>query len=194
MTAYATYTDQQLFELIRTGDKEAYTVVYSRFWAIIYRHARKMLRDEQEAEDLTQEVFYMLWNKAPVLEVKISLSGYLYTSVRNRILNRLEHGKIIAKYAASLEQHMEREASPTDYLIREKQLQELIEKEVSALPEQMRVVFELSRKQNLSYKEIALHLGLSEGAVRGQLTRALAQLRSKLGTMAFLYLILNNWK
>ena len=194
MTAYATYTDQQLFQLIRTGDKQAYTVVYSRFWAIIYRHARKMLRDDQEAEDLTQEVFYMLWNKAPILEVKTSLSGYLYTSVRNRILNRLEHGKIIARYAASLEQHMERESSPTDHLIREKQLQELIEKEVAALPQQMRVIFELSRKQNLSYKEIALELGVSEGSVGGQLTRALAQLRSKLGMMAFLYLILNNWK
>jgi RNA polymerase sigma-70 factor (family 1) len=193
MSAYATYTDQQLFALIRTGDKEAYTVVYSRFWAIIYRHARKMLRDEQEAEDITQEVFYMLWNKAPELEVKTSVSGYLYTAVRNKIFNRMKHGKVVAQYAASLGNFMQTSELETDHLIREKQLRELIEHELAALPPQMRIIFELSRNEHLSYREIAEQLGVTEGVVRNQLSRALKQLREKLGTAAFLYLFLNNW-
>lgn len=190
---YTEFSDEKLLSLLKQGDKDAYTVIYSRFWAVIYRHARRMLQDEQEAEDMTQEVFFMLWNKAPELEVRSSLSGYLYTSVRNRIFNRMEHGKIMAKYATSLERHMDVGESTTDHLIREKQLKELIEREVLALPEQMRVIFELSRKEGLSYKQIAEVLGLSEGAVRGQLTRALKQLRGKLGTIAFLYMILNHW-
>jgi RNA polymerase sigma-70 factor (ECF subfamily) len=193
MDAYTGFSDEKLMALLKQGDKNAYTVIYSRFWALIYRHARKMLQDEQEAEDITQEVFFMLWNKAPELEVKRSLSGFLYTSVRNRIFDRLERGKLMDRYASSLEKHLETAESTTDHLIRERQLKELIEREVTALPEQMRVIFELSRKENLSYKQIAEALGISEGAVRGQLTRALKQLREKLGTLAFLYLILNNW-
>ncbi len=190
---YAIYTDEQLFELIRQGDREAYTVIYSRFWALIYRHARKMLRDEREAEDITQEVFLILWNKASALELKTSLSAYLYTAVRNRIFNRMKHGKVAAQYAASLGSFIEASELESDHLIREKQLRELIERELAALPAQMRVIFDLSRTEHLSYREIAAQVGVTEGVVRNQLSRAVKQLRTKLGTAVFLFLFLNNW-
>lgn len=193
MTDYTTYTDQRLFELTRLGNKDAYTAVYSRFWALIYRHAHRMLHDDQEAEDITQEVFLILWNNAPELEIKTSLSGYLYTAVRNRIFNRMKHGKIAAQYAASLGNFIESSEPEPDHLIREKQLRDLIEQEIAALPERMRMVFELSRKDHLSYREIAERLGVTEGVVRNQLSRALKQLREKLGTATFLFLFLNNW-
>ena len=193
MNVYMEYSDERLMSLLKSGDKQAYAAIYSKFWPLIYRFARKMLRDGQAAEDLTQEVFYKLWNKAGELEITRSLSTYLYTAARNKVLDNIAHGKIIEQYASSLSEYLEKSEATTDHLIRENQLKQLIESELAALPEHMRIIFELSRKENMSYKEIADQLNISEGAVRGQVTRALRQLRKRLGLIAYLYLLLNNF-
>lgn len=193
MKVYHTYNDEELFALLKQGDEEAYATIYKRFWALLYRHALRMLQDVQETEDVIQEVFLTLWNKAEQLELKNSLSGYLYAAVRNRIFDHIEHGKVKSKHMESLGTFMERSTYETDHLIRERQLRELIEQEIAALPQPMRHIFELSRHGNLSHRQIAEELHVSEGAVRNQVSRALKILRSKLGIMAFLYMILTNW-
>jgi RNA polymerase sigma factor (sigma-70 family) len=134
----------------------------------------------------------MLWSKAPFLEVKGSLSGYLYSTVRNRIFDQIAHGKVKAKYITSLAAFADEGECQTHYLVREKQLKGLIEQEIASLPEAMRNAFELSRKSNMSYKEIADELGISENAVRNQVSRALKVLRNRFGDMALLYFILNS--
>ncbi|SDC23964.1 RNA polymerase sigma factor, sigma-70 family [Pedobacter soli] len=78
----------------------------------------------------------------------------------------------------------------SDFLVREKQLKELIEIEVAALPEQMRKAFEISRNHDLAHKEIAEQLGVSEGVVRNNISRSLKILREKLGPVVLLYLLL----
>ncbi|WP_233260621.1 sigma-70 family RNA polymerase sigma factor [Pedobacter sp. HMWF019] len=76
----------------------------------------------------------------------------------------------------------------TDYPIREKQLQFVIDREIAGLPEKMREVFLMSRVSNLSHKEIAAQLGISEQTVSTQIKRALKILRSRLGLMLYLVL------
>ncbi|WP_342330918.1 RNA polymerase sigma-70 factor [Pedobacter sp. FW305-3-2-15-E-R2A2] len=193
MTLYHKLSDAELFSCLKKGDELAYTEIYKRFWAVLYRHARRMLQDEEEAEDVIQEVFTMLWNKASELQIKDSLSGFLYATVRNRIFDHMEHGKVKSKYMSSLGKFIEDGAYHTDYLIREKQLKELIEQEISALPEAMRVAFLLSRNANLSYKDIAEQMGVTENAVRNNISRALKILRQKFGSAVWIYLFFNSW-
>jgi RNA polymerase sigma-70 factor (family 1) len=191
MAAYSLISDGDLFTLFKGGNEKAYEEIYKRFWALLYRHARRLLHDDDGAEDVVQEVFLTLWNKAPVLDLKGSLSGYLYNAVRNKIFDQIAHGKVRAKYMASLEVFLENGDCQTDHLVRERQLKDLIEQEIAALPEAMRRAFELSRNSNLSYKEIAEELGVSEGVVRNQISRALKILRTRLGDIALIYLFLN---
>jgi RNA polymerase sigma-70 factor (family 1) len=190
MLAYSSLTDTQLVNLLKEGDDMAFTQIYERYWAILLRHARRMLQDDEETRDVLQDVFSTLWNDADTLQIKVSLSAYLYSLTRNRILNIMARGKVKANYLLSLDDFMENGHVPTDHRIREKQLSERIEQELALLPPKMREVFELSRKQHLSYNEIALRLHISDNTVKKQMSNALHQLRLKLGSLFLLMLII----
>lgn len=187
MIKYTSLNDHQLVLQLKARDEKAYKEIYDRFWAVLYRHASRMLSDEEEAEDVVQEVFLNLWSKAHTLELKTSLSNYLYTVVRNRIFDHFDHSKVKEKYMTSLQKFIEHGNCETDFLIREKQLFELIQQEVDSLPERMREIFKLSRNSGMAYQEIAQHLNITESVVRNQISRALTILRTKFGLLAIIY-------
>ncbi|SHF39386.1 RNA polymerase sigma factor [Pedobacter caeni] len=191
MSIYQSCTDQQLISLLKSGNDDAFTEIYDRYWGILYRHARKILYNDDEVSDIIQEIFVNLWTKGQELELSSSLSSYLYAAVRNRIFNYLDHGKIKEKYISSLGSFLLNGEYTTDNRIRENELAALIEKEIAALPEKMREVFELSRKSNLSYKEIGEQLGLADSTVKNQISKAIKILRLKFGGLALLYLFLH---
>lgn len=189
MTAYQQLNDEQLSSLLQQGDSNAFKEIFERFYGLLFTHAYKRLADEDEAKDLVQELFEVLWTKRQQLVITSTLSSYLYTSVRNRILNYIDHKKVQEKYVSSLGEFLEQDTYCSDYLIREKQLSDLIEQEIDALPTKMREIFILSRKKNLSHKEIADKLNLSEQTVRTQVKKALRILRPRISTFAYLCLL-----
>ena len=185
MTDYSIHTDQELLALLRQEDKIAYTVIYDRYWAILFRHARKMTRNDEQAADVIQDLFTAIWLNASSLEVKSSLSSYLYTALRNRILKLIRHEQVKVNYLNTLPDFKNEGRNNTDELLREKELSTQIEEEISQLPPKMREIFELSRKAHLSYKQIAEETNIAEGTVKKQVYNALKILRAKLGMMFF---------
>lgn len=188
MLTYSLLSDLELTALLKEGDAAAYTVVYNRYFNELYIHAYARLRDKEEAQDVVHELFATLWNKRAELMFKSSLPAYLYTAVRNRILDVIAHQQVESRYVTSLQHFIEEGYCITDYQVRERQLVALIEKGISELPPKMRAIFELSRKHAMSHKEIAEQLNLSEQTVRTQVKNALRILRLKLGLMLFLSL------
>lgn len=132
---------------------------------------------------MVQEVFITLWNKRHEFELKTTLQGYLYKSVLNRVLDVFKHRTIKTAYA---NQYVEVDSAETDFLLREKDLKALIEKEIAAMPPRMREIYILKRNQYLTTKEIAEELGISEHTVNTQMKRALHHLRVKLGILVYL--------
>lgn len=192
MIDHATLSDEALFLALKGKDKAAYAQIFDRYWTVLFLHAFQMLKDEEEARDIIQELFATLWQKANTINITTTLSSYLYRSVRNRVFDCIKRRKVMTDYLRSLKDFMEEGVAETDTLIREKQLAEAIEHEISALPPKMRVVFELSRKQHLSYSEIAQELGVTEHTVKSQVSNALRILRSKFGSMSvIIYLLLH---
>jgi RNA polymerase sigma-70 factor, ECF subfamily len=189
MHAYQSFTDQTLLTLLKQGDKDAYTVIYDRYKNLLYNHAYKKLGDPEEVKDVLQELFTNLWNKRADIPVAMNLSGYLYAGIRNRVLNLLSHKEVENKYLSSIQRFTEEDDS-TDLAIREKELADLIQKEIDQLPPKMREVFLLSRKENLSHQEIAGQLSISEQTVAKQVTNALRILRLRLGSLFILLLML----
>lgn len=190
MELYSKYSDAELADLIKSGNKYAFTEIYERYWSVLLRHARRMLQDNEETRDILQDVFLTLWKKAPELELTSSLSAYLYALVRNRILNLVVRDKVKANYLASLEDFIDHGEATTDFTIRSKQLAARIEEELAALPPKMREVFELSRKHNLSYHQISEKLMISDNTVKKQMSNALKQLKLKLGLLLLAFIIL----
>lgn len=179
MLPYQNYTDHELLSLLKEDDYLAYTEIYDRYSGLLYIHAYKRLGDREEARDIVQELFTVLWMNRSNFELRTHLAGYLYTAVRNRTLRRISHKQIESIYFESLQQSILEGNAVTDHLIREKELATLIEKEIDALPVKMRHVFKLSRTLHLSHREIAEQLDLSEATVKKHVNNALKVLRIK---------------
>jgi len=191
MNSYHSFTDFELTTLLKKGDLVAFNEIYKRFQGLLYIYACKIVKDNDDAEDIVQEVFLYLWDKRFTININSSISFYLYKAVQYKFMNLLDRKKVRADYKDSLNQFIDQGEYITDHYIRQKEFSQVIEQEVAALPDKMREIFELSRKNNLSRKEIANKLGISEKTVKNQINNALRILRSKLTLMAFLMLLIN---
>lgn len=185
MAAYSTYTDQELAVFIKEGNSRAYEEIYARYWVLLYRHARKMLQNEDGARDVVQDVFAMLWSKREELNAFVSPSSLLYSAVKNQILNIFKHSKVASHHLESLKGFNPESTATTDFLVREHELAQIIESEIALLPDRMREVFELRRKKNMSLKEIAQQMGISELTVKTQMNKAIKILKARLGAGLF---------
>lgn len=185
MVDYSALSDSELLILLLDSDHAAYEEIYNRYWILLYRHARKALQNAEAARDVVQDVFVMLWAKREELKINTSVPAFLYTVVRNKVLDIYKRNKVADNHLDSLKQFIDHGTNVTDHRVRERELTVIIEHEISLLPDRMREVFELKRKSNLSYKEIALQMGISELTVKTQMTKAIKVLRAKLGANMF---------
>jgi len=157
----------------------------------MFVHAYKKVRDEEQAKDIIQDLFTNLWFKRESNSIGTNLAGYLFTSVRNKIFDLFAHEKVKGDYILSLRDFMSSAGNAdTDHLIREKQLKAYIDLQIQALPPKMRAIFEMSRKEQLSYKEIAKITNTSENNVSTQINSALRILRAKLGLVMYIYFLI----
>lgn len=183
--------DEEVLHAFQQGDRNAYELIYDKYWAILYRHARKMLQNDEEAKDVVQEVFVTFWLKARETTIHMPLGAFLYTTTRNKILDQIKHSKVKAKYMASLKDEMENAVQPPDALVRQHDLAYQIELEIRMLPAKMREIFELSRKEYRSHKEISEYLNISDKTVKKQISNALHILKAKLGPLLIFFLFLS---
>jgi len=190
MPSYRLYSDSELSYLLTQDDEQAFTEIYHRFYGLLFIHASKRLKDEEEAKDVVQQLFESLWLKRAQVRSDGNLSAYLYTAIRHRILDIFSHQEVENKYVDSLQSFIDQDQELTDYRVREKQMKALIESEIDSLPLKMREIFLLSRMENKSHKEIAEKLGISELTVKTQVKKALRILRSKLGLFAYIAFLL----
>lgn len=185
MAKYKQLHDFDLVVLLKQDDEAAFTEIYERYKWILYSHAYKKLKNREEARDVIQELFAGLWTKRNSINFNANLSGYLYTAMRNKILNIIARQQVADKYVDSLEAYANQGSFVTDHLIREKQLALLIEQEIASLPPKMKALFLLSRKEYLTHREIACKMEISEETVKRQMKNALKTLRLKLGILSF---------
>jgi RNA polymerase sigma-70 factor (ECF subfamily) len=189
MAGLNTLSERELLQLLSEGDHAAYTEIFHRYFRLIYTHAFKKLEDEEQAKDIVQEVFASLWFKRETAINIKDLAAYLFSSVRNKIFDLFAHRQVQKKHLDSLSAFFSANVIvSTDYHVREAQFRAYIDKQIQALPPKMRVVFEMSRKQELSYKEIAEQLSTSENNVSKQVNNALRLLRTKLNLFLILFI------
>ena len=183
-------SDEELLRLMLAGDEQAFTALYRRRQAGIYRFALQMCGSESVAEDVVQEVFMALIREGARFDPArgSSLSSYLYGVARNQVLRRLERER---PFAASLDDAAGREtadASDGAHGVRQDPLSDLARAEtvasvrqaVLALPAHYREVVVLCELQEMSYADAAGALGCAVGTVRSRLHRARSLLTDKL--------------
>src|SRR5690606_34163503 len=163
---YRKCSDQELLALLTQDDGKAYAEIFDRFWPLLQRFSWRMLADQQEATDIVQDVFVVLWEQRRRLEPDRSLRTYLYTVTKNLILIFIRRAKVVSKYLDHQQAFTQANVNPTEEAIYEKELAERIESSLATLPPKARKAFELSRFEQLSYREIATKMDITDSTVK----------------------------
>jgi RNA polymerase sigma-70 factor, ECF subfamily len=182
-------TEKEVLETIQAGNESAFEMIFRTYYQPLCRYAYSFLDDKEEAEEVVQSTFITVWEKRKSIDIQISLKSYLYRMVRNACLNVIKHEKI-------KQQHVAHELAVTDASyesVSEKvnatELESKITEAMKALPEQCRIVFQLSRFEELKYQEIADQLQISVKTVENHMGKALKIMREKLKEYLPLFLI-----
>lgn len=187
--------ESELLQQLIAGDEGAFRALYDKYKGLLYIHAYRKLKNKEEARDIIQDIFLSIWERRERLNITESFSAYLYKAIRYKVIDRINKRNDAAAYQehfqAFLNTYLNASADNADHLVRERILTSIIDKEISQLPPKMRAVFELSRKSELSHKEIAAQLNLSEQTVRTHVKHALQILRTKLGLFLLLSILLH---
>lgn len=168
------------WEQISQSNKSAFESLFKSYYALLCRYAKSLLNDVDEAEEVVQNTFYILWNKRESIEIKGSLKAYLYKAVRNDCLNKLKHLKVRKMHAEDYKHSMGMAYEDSGKLIQAKELRQKIDEALTTLPEQCGKVFRLSRFEELKYQEIAEHLNISVKTVEIHMSKALKLMREQL--------------
>jgi RNA polymerase sigma-70 factor (ECF subfamily) len=186
-------SDKELFLLVKEGDAKAYESIFKSFYQPLCQYANSLLEDIEESEEAVQQVFLNIWDKRQSIEIMTSVQSYLYRAVKNECLNKLRHRKIKRMYRKEVEYAGEEGTDITGEAIISAELQAEISAAVESLPEQCRIIFQLSRFEGKKYQEIADELGISPKTVENQIGKALRIMRQKLAEFLplLLFILLN---
>lgn len=166
---------------LRQGDHTAFEQLYNRYANGLYWKLKRMVKDEQEAAELLQELFVKVWEKREQISIKHSFEAYLYRVAQH----------IAIDYFRRLERQsrMEDEVSANGTLVGEdteadliaKETLQLLEEAIARLPEQRRKAFVLCKMEGKSHQEAAEIMNISPNTVHNHLVKAVQSVREHLG-------------
>jgi RNA polymerase sigma-70 factor, ECF subfamily len=174
------WDDAGIVRSLKDRDEQVFGDLFKTYFKQLRNYAFSFVREQTLAEDIVQTIFLRLWDKIEVLNVADSVAAYLYRAVYNESLNVLKRSKVRRSYHSWLNRHMK---DQTDNAQKNLQLQELerqLRAAINELPEQCRTIFQLSRYEELRYRDIGARLGISVKTVENQMGKALKLLRARL--------------
>ncbi|MNK55040.1 ECF RNA polymerase sigma factor SigW [compost metagenome] len=171
--------ESNFFLLVKLDKNKAFNLVFDAYWNALYKQAYKKVHCTELAQDLVQDVFVSLWDKIELLDAEGSVLAYLFAILRNKILKLYEKDSVRLKYAVSVTANVAPSDVHSQNTILEKELKAIIDAEVERMPVRMKEIYLLKREDDLSIKQIAQDLSLSEQTVKNQLQMAYQRLRAR---------------
>ena len=172
--------DQQQWEALTTGDITAFEMIFRTYYQPLCNYAYTFLQDREEAEEIVQSTFTSIWEKHSTLSIRTSAKAYLYAMVRNACLNVIKHEKIKQKHVVEEVALSPRSHDSVTSTVTSTELEARIQQALEELPEQCRLVFKMSRFEELKYNEIAEQLNISVKTVENHIGKALKIMRDQL--------------
>ena len=165
---------------LRRGNKQLFDKLFTDYYVNLCRFAYTYVRDHDISEEIVQEVFIALWEQRDTFSINTSIRSFLYTSVKNRSLNHIRNSKTRICHEDEFAKEQDSMVTHIINFCEQEELSHLIDTAIGELPDQCRTIFEMSRNQNLTHREIAQQLNISQKTVENQMGIALKKLRTKL--------------
>jgi RNA polymerase sigma-70 factor (family 1) len=171
------YSDEELLDLLRLGDAKAFELIYLKYWRKMFSIAYNWVKSEEIAKELVQDLFTSIWEKRENLIIHKTLSAYINASIRYIVFDFIDAKNVRQRYL----KHYKESAQFIDNSTQEKlsydELSLILEKGIQSLPEKAQSVFNMSKREHLSAKEIAERLNISVKTVEYHLNNAKNYLR-----------------
>lgn len=177
---------EQLIE----GNELAFRKAYNAYSDRVYRLAIRFLKDEGWSEEIVQETFLKLWLNRHVLDTAGNIWLYLYVIAKRLCLNRLREIRKSTEHIEILMKHMADENSFSEEGLEVKEMEKLLQDAIMKLPQQQQLVFQLSRSEGLSHKEIAERLMVSPNTVKNHMVQALKNLKAAMQDAGYVSILL----
>jgi len=173
---------------LQRGDHKAYDTVYTKFFDSLKEYITSVIKNIEDAQELTQDVFFRLWEKHEEIDPDSNVKGFLFRTAKYFILDYFKRKRVHTKYENYVGNLFEFETAPDDLIV-EKELQILAQITLEQMPPQRQRIFKMRFEQSKSIEEIAAELEVSLETVRWHLKFGKKDIQSIL-TVYFLLLFI----
>lgn len=170
-------SDNQLIQRFKEGDGDAFQEIYEKYVPELLNYATLKLSSLEESRDMIQDIFLNFYERRSKIKLECSIRSYLFGALRHKIIDHIRRNKQKQYYANMLLSFSNKSEENTFKNLVYKDLNTVLNKGISCLPNRLRETFILSRKEHLSIAEIAAKRNISEQTVKNQLTTAMKKLR-----------------
>ncbi|MNK28382.1 ECF RNA polymerase sigma factor RpoE [compost metagenome] len=177
MPFYPLINESELLVGLARGDERAFEKLYYHFSPRLFAFVDKMVRNRRITEEIIQEVFIQLWTKRAHISTVAHLTSYIFSIASNKTIDyqrKIASDKRLLEkvIASSSEFH-----NDTEEQLVYNESAAIVQEAIAALPQQRRIIYELSRTEGLNHQQIAEKLGISKSTVANQVVSALKQIR-----------------
>ncbi|MDD4514522.1 RNA polymerase sigma-70 factor [Massilibacteroides sp.] len=172
------HNNEAIQQQLKTGDESVFDAVYTFYYGRLCAFAVQYV-ELDDAKEIVQEVMLWLWENREMLIPEMSLKSLLFTMVKNKSLNSLEHVQVKRKVHEKLYEKFRLQFEDPDFYVYG-ELMGLVDEAIKKLPEEYRKAFEMNRFDGLTYNEIAEIGGVSPKTIAYRITQALKILRIEL--------------
>ena len=188
---YQNENPNELFPAIKQGNHEAFRQFFDIYEKRIYGFLYKILRSHEDVEELLQVVFVKIWENRATINHELSPDAYVFQIAKNSALDvlRQKARRLLLEKQLTEKIKISENLDDGGNSLIDSDLKGFVERLMLNVPERRREIFRLRYEQELSYKEIAKQLNISENTVDTQIRRTLNYLRTQLGKELWMVLL-----
>ncbi|SMC82097.1 RNA polymerase sigma factor [Pedobacter nyackensis] len=176
-----TAEDIELLTKVRNGDQLAFAQIYNQYRSKMYAYASNLCKSPETAEEIVQEVFIRLWQKKEQINTDLNFSAYIKKITLNHVLNHLKKVAREKSLQDEVFQYIEAIRNTTEDNLLQKELLKTYNEAIALLPPQKKIIYHMSRNEEMTHDQIAEQLNISKNTVKNHMVEATKFIRSYVG-------------
>lgn len=164
--------ERELIRLLTAGDEYAFEQLYRIYSVPVLKKLVSLVKDEEIAKELLQDIFLKVWQKRGELDASLSFRGFLFRIAENKVIDVLRRAACDRKLLAHITRIATAGENSTETFVQFREVNEALQRAISSLPPQRKKVFVLCKLEGKTYEEVAQLLGISPGTVNDHVVKA----------------------